>query len=110
MQDILTWGAVIAAGGSLIAVIKFWMAMGAAASKANSAADTAILLAAKLELHILAVADFKVEVAQTYATSRALDATEASLVRGLEKAMEGVYSRLDNITQRLDSLIRRDHP
>lgn len=108
MDHFLTWGAIILSGSSIVAVIRFWMAMGAAANKADMAADTATLLAAKLELHVLAVADFKVSVAQTYATSRALEATEASLVRGMEKAMEGVYSRLDNITSRLDSLIQKD--
>ena len=48
---------------------------------------------------------FKVEAAQTYATAKALEATEASLARALENSVQGIYSRLDNMTQRLDSLI-----
>jgi hypothetical protein len=28
MQDLLTWGAIIAASGSVVTVVKFWMDMG----------------------------------------------------------------------------------
>jgi len=34
MQDILTWGALIAAGGSLVAIITFWMNRGEAEAEA----------------------------------------------------------------------------
>jgi hypothetical protein len=34
-----------------------------------------------------------------------LESTEASLARSLENSVQGIYARLDNMTQRLDSLI-----
>jgi hypothetical protein len=105
MQDLLTWGAIIAAGGSVVTVVKFWMDMGAAHAKAEAAASAAAIAAAKTDLLANALNGFKVEAAQTYATSKALEATEASLVRGVENSVQGVYSRLDAMTQRLDSLI-----
>ena len=105
MQDFLTWGAIIAAGGSIITVVKFWMDMGAAHAKAEAAASAAAIATAKAEFLSSTLNSFKVEAAQTYATSKALDATEAALARGLEQSVQGIYSRLDNMTQRLDSLI-----
>jgi hypothetical protein len=105
MQDLLTWGALIAAGGSVVTVVKFWMDMGAAHAKAAAAASAAAIAAAKSDLIADALNGFKVEAAQTYATAKALQATEAALVRGLESAVQGIYSRLDAMTARLDSLI-----
>jgi glutaredoxin 2 len=60
---------------------------------------------AKTNLIADALNNFKVEAAQTYATAKALEATEASLARALENSVQGIYSRLNNMTQRLDSLI-----
>jgi hypothetical protein len=97
-MDFLTWGALVAAGGSIVAVIKFWVDFGKAAEKAETAATQATLLAAS-------VSQFKVEVAQTYATTRALEAAEAGLARQLTESIQGIYSRLDNVTVRLDNLI-----
>ena len=105
MHDLLTWGALVAAGGSVATVVKFWMDMGAAQAKAETAASVAAIASAKSDLIADALNSFKVEAARTYATAKALDATEAALVRGLERAVEGIYSRLDAMTARLDSLI-----
>jgi hypothetical protein len=41
MQDVLTWGALIAAGGSLVAIVTFWMNRGKAEADALAKADTA---------------------------------------------------------------------
>jgi hypothetical protein len=105
MQDVLTWGAVIAAGGSVATVVKFWMDMGAAQAKAEAAASVAAIATAKTDLLANALNGFKVEAAQTYATAKALESTEASLARSLETSVQGIYARLDTMTQRLDSLI-----
>jgi hypothetical protein len=105
MQDLLTWGAIVAAGGSVATVVKFWMDMGAAQARAETAASAAAIATAKTDLLANALNGFKVEAAQTYATSKALEATEASLARSLESSVQGIYSRLDTMTQRLDSLI-----
>jgi hypothetical protein len=97
----LTWAAIIAAAGSVTAVVKFWLDMGRLAEKAERAADTATLLAAKVEHGTYQLSDFKVAVAQTYATHKSLAETEAALERGIE----GIHNRLDKVTDRLDSLI-----
>jgi hypothetical protein len=41
MQDVLTWGALIAAGGSLVAIVTFWMNRGKAEADALAKADAA---------------------------------------------------------------------
>jgi hypothetical protein len=41
MQDVLTWGALIAAGGSLAAIVTFWMNRGKAEAEALAKADAA---------------------------------------------------------------------
>jgi hypothetical protein len=105
MNDLLTWGTLIAAAGSLVAWIKFWIDQGKVQEKVEVAASTASLAAAKHELLALALSDFKVEAARTYATIKALSDTEAALANTLDKAAQGIYSRLDNVTARLDSLI-----
>jgi len=105
MQDLLTWGAIIAAGGSVATMVKFWMDMGAAQARTEAAASAAAIATAKTDLVADALNGFKVEAAQTYAIAKALEATEASLARALENSVQGIYSRLDNMTQRLDSLI-----
>jgi len=41
MQDVLTWGALIAASGSLVAIVTFWMNRGKAEADALARADAA---------------------------------------------------------------------
>lgn len=105
MQDFLTWGAIIASGGSLVALIKFWMAMGAAQARADAAAQNAAIAAAKADLMQSQLNEFKVDVARTYATAKALSDTEAQLLNSFERAMQGIYIRLDGLTTRIDNLI-----
>ena len=50
MQDVLTWGAIIAAGGSVATIIKFWMDIGAAQAKSEAAASAAAIATAKTNL------------------------------------------------------------
>ena len=45
MQDVLTWGALIAAGGSLVAIVTFWMNRGKAEADALAKADAASVTA-----------------------------------------------------------------
>lgn len=105
MQDFLTWGAIIIAGGSIVAVIKFWMGMGAHQARAENAAELARLSSAKYDLLLSQLNDFKVEAARTYATVRALSETETQLAGAFERGMQGIFTRLDGLTQRIDSLI-----
>jgi hypothetical protein len=112
MNDLVTWGAIIAAGSSLVAVIKFWMDMGQACQRADDAKAQSVLVSAKHDLLAANLNDYKVIVAQTYATTKALSEAEQSLGRSLETSTQGIYARLDTMTTRLDSLItiaNRDH-
>lgn len=105
MSGLLTWGTAIAAGGSLVAWIKLWMDFGAMQAKTQAAADAAVLSTAKSDLARSEIAQFKVDVAQTYASQKSLEATEASIERSVEKAVSGIYGRLDGMSARLDNLI-----
>jgi glutaredoxin 2 len=105
VNDLLTWGALIAAGGSLVAVGKFWIDMGKSQQVAEDARILVTAALAKLELLTSNINEYKVTAAQTYATNAALKEAEQSLARSLENTSQGIYQRLDNMTTRLDSLI-----
>jgi hypothetical protein len=101
----------IAAGGSLVALIKFWMDIGKAQQIAEDAKVQCAVTNAKLDLLTANVSDYKVSVAETYATAGSLREAEQSLARSLENATQGINSRLDAMNQRLDSVIAitKDH-
>jgi uncharacterized protein YoxC len=122
VTDPLTWGAIIAASGALVAVAKFWIDMGKAhqtAEEAKKVADAverdakarADLLSAKIDMLASNINEYKVVVAQTYATAKALSEAEQSLGRSLESATQGIYQRLDTMNTRLDNVITmaKDH-
>lgn len=104
-MEFLTWGAIIAAAGSLIAVVKFWQDQGRAQQRAEDAIETARLANAAYSLMTQKLNDFRVEAAQTYATRDALSDTEAQLARGIETAVQGIFTRLDTLNTRIDTLI-----
>jgi len=104
MQDILTWGAVIAAGGSIIAIVTFWMNRGKAEAetlaKAESASAMATSALAKCELLASGLTEARLETAREYATAKDLAAGEirfAGAVDGLRAEMRGLNDRLDRI-------------
>src|ERR1700754_904632 len=106
MQDILTWGAVVAAGGSLIAIITFWMNRGKAeaeaCAKAEAAAATANTALAAAERVSAGLGGRGVESPRDYATQRDLAAAEVrytSTVEGLRAEMRGMNDRLDRIME-----------
>jgi hypothetical protein len=107
MQDLLTWGALIAAGGSLIAIVTFWMNRGKAeaeaCAKAEAAAATAHTALAAAERVSAELSDARVELARDYATHRDLTAAEVrytTTVEGLRTEMRGMNDRLDRIIER----------
>ena len=71
MQDVLTWGALIAAGGSLVAIVTFWMNRGKAEAdalaKADAASATAHAALAKAEAVSAGLAEARIEFARDYA-------------------------------------------
>lgn len=103
MNDLLTWGAIIAAGSSIIAVIKFWMDMGEAVAKAKAAEHTASIAMAKVELAARELSDYKVEAARQFASYGALTLAE----NRFSLAVEGMRADFSRITERLDRLFER---
>ena len=93
MQDVLTWGALIAAGGSLVAIITFWMNRGKAEADAL----------AKAEIVSAQLAEARIEFARDYASHKDLAAAEvryAAALDSLRTELRGMNERLDRIIER----------
>jgi hypothetical protein len=90
-MEALNWLPVIAAGASVVAVIRFWVDLGKVWRQAEDAAMTASALAAKFSLLQSDVSEHKVDVARNYATNvdleRAIDRLDTTLRQYLD-AME----------------------
>ena len=107
MQDVLSWSALIGAGGSIIAIVSFWMNRGKAEADAHAAADAAHSIAtsamAKAELASAQLAEARIEFARDYATHRDLAAAElryAAALDSLRSELRGMNERLDRIIDR----------
>jgi hypothetical protein len=107
MQDFLTWGALIGAGGSVIAIITFWMNRGKAEADALARAEGAHAMAAaalaKAEDVAAQLAESRVEFARDYASHRDLAAAEvryATALDSLRSELRGMNERLDRIIDR----------
>jgi hypothetical protein len=101
MQDALTWGAVVASSSSIIAVVRFWMWIGAKVAKAEAAAAIAQAALAKADLTAADLVAHKVEAANRYATASALAEAE----RDISAKVDGVARRLDMVNERLDRVL-----
>jgi hypothetical protein len=90
-MEALSWLPVVAAGASVVAVIRFWIDLGKVWRQAEDAAMTASALAAKFSLLQSDVSEHKVDVARNYATNvdleRAIDRLDTTLRQYLD-AME----------------------
>jgi hypothetical protein len=95
-MEALSWLPVVAAGASVVAVIRFWIDLGKVWRQAEDAAMTASALAAKFSLLQSDVSEHKVDVARNYATNvdleRAIDRLDTTLRQYLD-AMERQRSR-----------------
>lgn len=83
------------AGSSIVAWVKFWMDQGKTQSDA-------VVAAAKVEFLQQQFNEYRVKVAETYATTREVSEAEGKLSQAISRVEEGIYKRLDAITQRLD--------
>jgi len=106
MQEILTWGALIGAGGSIIAIVTFWMNRGKAEaetlSKAEAASQIATAALAKSELVSSQLAEARIEFARDYASHKDLAAAEvrfAAALESLRTELRGMNERLDRIIE-----------
>jgi hypothetical protein len=107
MQDVLTWGALIAASGSLVAIVTFWMNRGKAEAdalaKADAASATAHAALAKAEIVSAQLAETRIEFARDYASHKDLAAAEvryAAALDSLRTELRGMNERLDRIIER----------
>src|SRR6266403_1010010 len=101
MQEILTWGALIGAGGSVIAIITFWMNRGKAEAdtlaKAETASQMAAAALARSELVSSQLAEARIEFARDYASHKDLAAAEmrfATALDSLRTELRGMNERL----------------
>jgi hypothetical protein len=108
MQDILSWGALIGAGGSIIAIVTFWMNRGKAEAdaftKAAGAQSMAASAMAKVETMAGQLAEARIEFARDYASHRDLAAAEvryATALDSLRTELRGMNERLDRIIDRV---------
>ena len=107
MQDVLTWGALIAASGSLVAIVTFWMNRGKAeaesAAKADAAAAAATAALAKADLVASQLAETRIEFVRDYASHKDLAAAEvryATALDSLRTELRGMNERLDRIIEK----------
>jgi hypothetical protein len=77
------------------------MDRGKAEATAESAKIATIALGARLEIVTASLTDFKVEVANKYATGNALESAE----KNMTDAMNGVRDEVRGLNQRLDRII-----
>jgi hypothetical protein len=102
MENAITWGALIAAAAACVGWIKFWMDRGKAEAAATSASAMATAAHGKAEMVSSALNDFKVQVAQQYATTNALEAAEKHMthaINGVRDEIRGMNGRLDQFLQ-----------
>jgi len=103
MQEILTWVGALAGLGSVIAVVRFWMNMGATEEAAKAARKQAEEAMAQITAH-------RVHSASEFATAKALGEAE----RRFATALETITGRFDRMAERLDRVLetlleRRDN-
>lgn len=108
MQDVLTWGALVGAAGSLIAVATYWMNRGKAEAdalaKANVAHAVAMAALGKAEFVTAQLAEARIEFARDYATHKDLAAAEIRLAQ----AVDGMRGELHKMNDRLDRVIEQN--
>jgi hypothetical protein len=89
-MEVFNWLPVIAAGASVVAVIRFWIDLGKVWRQAEETSVNASALAGKFSLLQADVSEHKVDVARNYATNadleRAIDRLDATLRQYLDAA------------------------
>ena len=93
------WLPVIAAGASLLAVIRFWVDLGKVWRQAEDAAVTAAAMAGKVDILRAEIVDHRVEVASNYTTNSDLKAA----IEIFTKSVDKLDSRLESYMATLRS-------
>jgi hypothetical protein len=108
MDGLPTWVALFAAGGTLLALITFWVARGRAEALAIAKAEAAEVKAstayARAELVAAQLSEARIEFARDYATHKDVAAAEvrfAAALDSLRVELRGMNTRLDRIIDNL---------
>ena len=102
MDSVLAWCALITAGGSIAAIVTFWMNRGEAEDRITTAMTAAVAAGAKADLFGAQLAEARIEFARDYATHKDLIASEtryAAAADGLRVELRGMNDRLDRIIE-----------
>lgn len=102
MQDVLSWGALLGAGGAITAIITFWMNRGKAEAKAEGAHSIALSALTKVELLSAQFNQSQIDVAQDYVNHdqlKAAEARSADLMNGVRSELRGMNDRLDRVIE-----------
>lgn len=110
MQDFLTWGSLVLAGGSVVAWIKFWMDMGGQQQKVDQAHSIGASAAAKADLIMSQLNEHKIDTAKKFSDElRAAEIRSSSAVDAIRaefrSAVEGIRHDMRDMAGRLDKLI-----
>lgn len=98
----LTWGALIASLGSVVAIVTYWMNRGKAEARVEMAIASASAACAKVDFLSLQLSDARIEFASDYASHKDLAASEAryaTAIDGMRAELRGVNERLDRIIE-----------
>lgn len=104
----LVIGTLIVSGSSIIAIITFWMKIGARLATGETALQIANATVAKTEFLSREIADYKVEAAKEFVTSKDLAHAETRMtvaVESMRVEVRGMNERLDRFLETVMSRI-----
>lgn len=116
-QDVLTWGALIISGGSIVTLIRFWMMLGSKFAEVDDAkkrADSAVSIAqaamAQASLSQVQLNEYKVEAAEKVFKAvsdldRRITSDLGESERRLTASIDKLGERFDRMTVRLDAVL-----
>lgn len=84
-MDAFNWLPVIAAGASVVAVVKFWVELGKVWKQAEDASLATSLMAGKQEILRSELSNHRVEVASNYSTNADLKAAIELFTRSVDR-------------------------
>lgn len=110
MNDVLTWGSVILAGGSVLAWVKFLLSVGSQNQKIDQAHSAAVAAGVRADAVAAQLNEHKIQTAEKFseelraAESRFASAAE-SIRAEVRSAVDGLRHDLRDMGTRLDKLL-----
>lgn len=100
MEQAAIVGALVLAGGSILAWVKFWMDQGKQAQRVESATAIATTALGQAEVTKSRLHDFEVRASQEFATHKALAGVEErnnTMMQEFRRDIRGLSERLDRV-------------